>query len=70
MPTDPVQVAQTSYLTPRGECSNCGGKHAPDDSFTYRGLHFCTECVMALASWFLDGGQTVEPEQFGWVLDD
>ena len=60
----------TDYIVPRGRCSNCDSHFAEDDTFEYRGFHFCTECVSELASWFLDGGIVENPEQFGWVLGE
>lgn len=57
----------SAHLTPRGECSDCGSQFDPDDTFTFRGLHFCTECVSELASWMLDGGERDEPDRYDWA---
>ena len=56
-----------AYQTPRGECGDCGSRFPEDDTFTYRGVHFCTECASALASWLLDGGHLEEPDRYDWV---
>ena len=55
--------------TPRGECGNCGSRFPEDDTFTYRGFHFCVNCVMSLGSWLLndDGVLGTDPDMFAWV---
>jgi hypothetical protein len=66
---DPVVLDQEGR-TPRGECGHCGSRFPEEDSFTFRGFHFCTECVSSLASWFLDGGMAEDPDMFGYVVPD
>lgn len=56
-----------AYLTPRGECADCGSQFDPDETFTYRGLHFCAECVSELASWMLDATEDRDEDRYDWV---
>lgn len=65
MPADLPVFEQ--YITPRGECSDCGSQFEPDETFTYRGLHFCPECVSELVSWMLDGTDDRDEERYLWV---
>jgi hypothetical protein len=37
--------------------------------FTYDGHALCCECMSALCSWFLDGGQVEAPEMFADIVE-
>lgn len=49
------------------ECENTIEDYKP---FQYGNFDFCTLCMSALCSWFLDGGIDKDPEMFGYVLDE
>lgn len=65
-----LELGISHYLTPPGECCDCGAHFAEGDTFTYRDLHFCAECISALVSWLLDGGTSEEPDQYLWLFPD
>jgi hypothetical protein len=43
-------------------CEHCETRL--DVPFEYGGHRFCCECMSALCSWLLDGGQVEAPELF------
>jgi hypothetical protein len=49
------------------QCAECDERHATSEDFTYRGLHFCINCMSELISWFLDGGCMEEPDRYDWT---
>lgn len=49
------------------KCEHCDQERDPE--FSYNGHRFCCECMSELCSWFLDGGQVENPDQFAYVLD-
>ncbi len=46
------------------KCEHC---EARNPEFSYLGHAFCCECMSELCSWFLDGGQQENPEQFAYI---
>jgi hypothetical protein len=56
----------TTWTTLPG-CEHCGHRGA---DFSYRGHHYCCECMSELTSWLLDGGIVENPDQFPELADE
>lgn len=44
-------------------CAHCDTRLSGNE-FSYQGQPLCCECMSTLTSWFLDGGQCENPDQF------
>jgi hypothetical protein len=51
-------------------CAHCDTRIEEGEPFSFRGHHFCCECMLTLCSWFLDGGRVEDPDQFAYVMTD
>lgn len=48
-------------------CEDCDTALTEATTFTHQGFTFCTNCVSAVASWYLDGGETDDPNLFAYL---
>ena len=64
-----VEVGEVADgTTPRGECGNCGSRFPENETWSYKGLNFCTGCALMVTSWQMDAPE--DDDTFAWVEAD